>query len=412
MKKLIILFILSISITAFPQDFKINLSNNFQSQFGSSSDMIALNPIFKLESDTIFNKTEYSKIKRFPKGVSNSDLAYGFLYFSGNHNPIFENEIVFLVKNYMSDKPLLYFDLNGNLDFTDDGNPISFINSFNLTLKNNDNPSSELHYQIGKSEISIKNQEALIHRFSSKYPKSKIVSTNYWLTNLRKAVKLSNTKLDGKPITVMLFDENADGLFSENIDKIFIEPNTIELGKDLSSYLRKANTISKDATFLIHNRTYSLKSLDIAGKNLIITSTLKKANKVFGVGDIISTLKIELINELALPIESLLNNEKYVLLEVGGTWCGGCITQKPIVKEIQNSKKAIVIGVFANDTKASVSKYIDKHDINWQVGLMNDEFKNLFGINSFPTYILISPQGKIEMIDINASKIKKIIENN
>jgi thiol-disulfide isomerase/thioredoxin len=369
--------------------------------------MVALSPIFKLESDTIFNKTYNSNIKKFPIGLSNINLAYGFLYFTGNSISVFENEIVFLVENYMSDNPIFFFDKNGNLDFTDDDDPIPFINKLNLKLKNSEYPFSELHYQIGKSEISLKNQEALNNRFSSKYPKSKIVSTNYWLTNLRKAVKLSNTKLNGKSITVILFDENADGLFSENIDKIFIEPNTIELGNDLSSYLRKAITISKDATFLIHNMAYSLKALDIAGKNLTLTPTSKKVNKVYSVGDIISTLKIELINEQALPIDSLFNNGKYVLLEVGGTWCGGCITQKPIVKEIQSSKKAIVIGVFANDTKASVSKYIEKHDINWQVGLMNDEFKNLFGIYSFPTYILISPKGKIEMIEIASYKIKE-----
>jgi hypothetical protein len=109
MKKLIILWIILINSLAYSQDYTYNLSNDFQSQFGSSTDMVALNPIFKLESDTIFNKTYNSKIKKFPIGLSNINLAYGFLYFTGNSISVFENEIVFLVENYMSDNPIFFF---------------------------------------------------------------------------------------------------------------------------------------------------------------------------------------------------------------------------------------------------------------------------------------------------------------
>jgi thiol-disulfide isomerase/thioredoxin len=409
MKNLIIISIVFIKSTAFSQDYSFVVENNYQSLFGSNSDMTAFNPIFKLDGDNIFNKTESSKIRALPKELSNYDLAYGFLYFAGNSNPIFENEIVFLVKNYMSEKPILYFDKNGNLDFTDDDAPIEFSNDFKLVLKNSMNQFSALHYLIGKSEISPKNQEALQNRFSSKYHKSNSVPSSYWLTNQRMSVRLSKGKINEKPITIFLFDEDGDGLFTANTDKIYIDSGFVELGEDVSSFLRKASLINNNARFLIHNNTYSLKQLDEAGGKLTITSSANLITKINGVGDIISTLKIDLLNGQILSIESLFKEEKYTLLEVGGTWCGGCIAQKPIIKEIYDSNIANVIGVFANDTEARVNIYIKKHSIKWQIGLMDEAFKKQFGINLFPTYILISPKGKIEMIEMEANKIKEYL---
>ncbi|GFZ93751.1 hypothetical protein GCM10011531_27070 [Aquaticitalea lipolytica] len=408
MKK-IILWIILINSLAYSQDYTYNLSNDFQSQFGSSTDMVALNPIFKLESDTIFNKTYNSKIKKFPIGLSNINLAYGFLYFTGNSNSVFENEIVFLVENYMSDNPILYFDKNGNLDFTDDGGPIKFSDNFKLALKNIKNHSASLHYNISKGFFPNDAGQTFKTRIKSLYPNAYLISPNYWITNQRLFVKVSKGMLNDKPITIYLFDEDSDGLFTANIDKIFIEPNTIELEKDVSSFSRKASLISNNATFLIYGMKFSLKNLDESGDILVLEKSNKQINKIYDLGDSIDFLSLKLINDQSISINDFLNKDKYILIEVGGTWCGGCIAQKPIISEIYESNKAYVFGVFANDTKATVEKYVGKHKIEWDIGLMTQEFKKRFGINSFPTYILISPYGKIKLIDINAHRIKSLL---
>jgi thiol-disulfide isomerase/thioredoxin len=409
MKKLIILAIIFFKSAAFSQDYTFTLANDFQSLFGVDGNLVSYNPIFKLDKDSIYNKTESSKIKKLPKVRSNNDLAYGFLYFTGNSDSVFENEIVFLVKNYMSEKSILYFDKNGNLDFTDDDAPVMFSKDLRVELKNSKIKAASLHYFISKSMPINDAGQTFKKRIRSLFPNSQLISPDNWITNQRLSIKVTKALLNEKPITIYLFDEDADGLFTSNTDKIFIEPNTVELGKDIFAFSINASLINDNATFLIYGKYYSLKELDEGGKKLIITSSSKDITKVHITGDIISTIKIDLLNGQSLSIEDMLNKGKYTLLEVSDTWCGGCIVQKPIVKAIHESNKARVIGVFANDTEASVSKYIQNYGINWQVGLMNEEFKKMFRINTFPTYILISPKGKIEMIEMQAKKIKEYL---
>ena len=397
--KTTILILFSISITAQSTIFKID--KNYESIREG-----ALKPLLKLESVTIHGRTSSAKIKKFPINIDKSKLAYGFLYYTGNTNSSFKNSIAYLIENYTELSPIIYIDRKGNLDFTDDGAPLRFNTKLDFKINRNDNAFANSFYQMTKSSVPDKNIANVTSYFGSKFSKGTLVSPKHWPVVSRLNVRVSKNLIENKPITILLFDMTLDSYYTiqENdtqYDKVSILEEAQR--KDLFSLYREALPINKNSIFSLYGKNYSLHNVDRNGDFVSISETNKKSSRFFKEGSNISSLKIELLNKKEVRIKDLIKKEKYLLIDVGGTWCGGCIAQEPTVKKL--SKKIEIIGVFGNDTEKSVIKYVKKRQIDWPVALMSKEFKDIFRISSFPTYILLSPKGKIVMINPNSEKI-------
>lgn len=410
--QLILFFAFSSNISA--QDINFNISKTYIYQFGKNSDLIGFCPLFKLNSDAIHNKVYSAKIKHLPKSINISKIAYGFLYFKGLKNSSFENELVLLVENYETSNPIIYVDSNGNLDFTDDGKPYNLKEISTLKLANSEDSSANYNYQIAKSKISEENEHQIRNKYASKFPKSNIISADKWLTTQRLFVRMSKEKINNKAITIFLIDNSADGLFNfqtnENGDRILIVEGEVDINKDLTFLFRQAQPIDHNAIFELYGKSYYPKTVSINGDGLTITETSENTRVFYKDGQDISSLNIELLNGCYTTIKDLIKENKYLLIDFGGTWCGGCISQEPTIKAIYESGKAEVIGFFVYDTPESVGKYIKEHNIKWPVALVNSDVKNMFNFNSYPTYILISSEGKIILGDINSEQIVKYLE--
>ncbi|MCB0462392.1 MAG: TlpA family protein disulfide reductase [Flavobacteriaceae bacterium] len=394
------------------QNLKFNLSNTYINPFGANTDLVSFNPLFKLDNQVIINKTERKSIKHLPKELKGETLAYGFLFFEGNSASEFKKEVVFLVKDYNSSLASLYIDKNGNLDFTDDGLPIMFNKEeLVISLKNENNASSAYHYKLGKSNITPNNTSSLKNRFASKYPNADIVDAKYWLTNQRLSVKLSKHTLNGKPITILLNDTSADGIYtfdtSDFGDRIVIFEGHIDANKDLSSFLRLGEPIDKNAVFMLFGKKYGVKHINQQGSVLEIEETDMRTSIKTKVGSNVSGLSIELLDGNTINLNDLIANDNYLLLDFGGTWCGGCIMQEPTIKKVFKTNKVNIVGIFDYDTKISVNNYVKKHDIKWPVALMTHQLKEMFSVNAYPTYILIAPNKQIVMIEFKSENILK-----
>ncbi|WP_242202375.1 TlpA disulfide reductase family protein [Aestuariivivens insulae] len=100
----------------------------------------------------------------------------------------------------------------------------------------------------------------------------------------------------------------------------------------------------------------------------------------------------------------------YVLLDYWGTWCGPCMGEMPKIKEYYNKysdKNFVVVGVNQGDTMARWKKVIEENQYNW-THIQTTKENNLlvpFNVNSFPTKILLDPEGKIIYSSKNPDKV-------
>ena len=124
-----------------------------------------------------------------------------------------------------------------------------------------------------------------------------------------------------------------------------------------------------------------------------------EAMKMTGIGmqapDIATTLTMD---GSEFKLSSLRGN--YVLIDYWGSWCGPCMGEIPKIKEYYNKysdKNFKVLGVNSGDTDARWKATVEEGGFNWEHVRTTKENDLLvpFNVNSFPTKILIDPNGKI-----------------
>ena len=110
------------------------------------------------------------------------------------------------------------------------------------------------------------------------------------------------------------------------------------------------------------------------------------------------TLKDLKGNDLALS--SL--RGKYVVLDFWGSWCGWCIKGIPDMKKYYTKYKdrMEILGIDCRDTEEAWKKAVEKHELPWLHVRNTDEADVTvkYGIQGYPTKIVIDPQGKIAKV--------------
>ena len=103
------------------------------------------------------------------------------------------------------------------------------------------------------------------------------------------------------------------------------------------------------------------------------------------------------LNDKPLSLSSL--RGKYVILDFWGSWCVWCIKGFPKMKEYyaKYPGKFEIIGMDCNDTVEKWKEAVKKHELPWlHVYCPNNHaIYDDYGINNFPTKIVIDPDGKI-----------------
>ncbi len=103
------------------------------------------------------------------------------------------------------------------------------------------------------------------------------------------------------------------------------------------------------------------------------------------------------INGKPLTLSSL--RGKYVILDFWGAWCVWCIRGVPKMKEYYSKYKGKfeILGIDCNDTEQKWKEAVEKHELPW-LHVYNPKTSNVladYGIQGFPTKIIIDPDGKI-----------------
>lgn len=90
---------------------------------------------------------------------------------------------------------------------------------------------------------------------------------------------------------------------------------------------------------------------------------------------------------------------KYVLLDFWATWCAPCMREVPFIKTVRKKyaqDKLTIIGISQDRNLAKLKQVIKQQGMNWVHYYDGEtEISRLYGINEFPTLILLDDQGKI-----------------
>jgi len=89
----------------------------------------------------------------------------------------------------------------------------------------------------------------------------------------------------------------------------------------------------------------------------------------------------------------------YVLVDFWASWCGPCIRQTAVIKDLYNEYKdkgLKVLGVAVWDEPDDTLKAIKQHDLPWEAWLNGGNIPtDVYGISGIPCIILFGPDGTI-----------------
>jgi thiol-disulfide isomerase/thioredoxin len=106
---------------------------------------------------------------------------------------------------------------------------------------------------------------------------------------------------------------------------------------------------------------------------------------------------------------------KYTILEFTFYGCGGCVFIKPYLEEFykRNKDKAEVIAIY-NDTKENWMKEGQEHKVSyqeWSDPERASEPVAAYDVNTFPTFVVIDPNGNILDIAPGSAGLFKVLEH-
>lgn len=90
---------------------------------------------------------------------------------------------------------------------------------------------------------------------------------------------------------------------------------------------------------------------------------------------------------------------KVLLLDFWGTWCPPCVASVPSLRSLSHRLKDDpfrLVSISTDADEKSLREFVAKNQMDWpQVWDERQAFTQQCGIRSFPTYVLVSPEGEI-----------------
>ena len=90
---------------------------------------------------------------------------------------------------------------------------------------------------------------------------------------------------------------------------------------------------------------------------------------------------------------------KTVLLDFWTTWCPPCLADAPVLDQLYRKyagKELVIVGISVSEERDVVEKFLKKHPHSFPVVLTSEnEMPRPYEIGTFPTYIVIAPDGTL-----------------
>jgi thiol-disulfide isomerase/thioredoxin len=313
----------------------------------------------------------------------------------------------------------LYIDLNNNLDLSDDGPPSFFPAAendlwFDLVARNDPRQRAKLLLQR-KPALPDSVMKAYVDTSGNLHPQFARVwggfkgqlsyegkRGTFYFDN-RVALRKGNINVSGISYEIALFDYSNNGLFNDDDDLLFVDVN-----RD-GRFSYQDEVVGLTDVFALNGRNFVLSGLDKYGASLDLKTTTESPTFSFlqrlvgqssqqvqkGVlDDSLWSMKTTSLDGDSFSLQDY--RGKYVLLNFWGEWCKPCLAEIPVLVEgrKQYAEMLQIIGFLSTTSVENSRKVMKERGMDWPQIILSDKLEKEFNVRSYPTNVLILPDGK------------------
>ena len=425
-KKIAAVILLSIGLLSCSQDKVVELPLTIQDGYGPFSMRFGgISPNSDNENNPWY-KT-YLKIPNYPEGLT--DIKFGHIE-TNIYQTVYQNYLLGNITedwyenlqnswNWIPDtlnlskKPVktqiafaygedaegvlkMVVDVNNNLDLSDD----ELFTPLEIDFERADSLAQNYAFNVS-FETFVHNKIVSVNAplFIAYYSQMNVFVSNF--------SQYATTQYKGEQIAVSSSD--FMNLSYENIG-VALVPDNLKEGekvKEENIYKKNEYIVIKGEIFKItgvntNKNTLVLEKPDLSKEQLLSTQT---GNKPYPFqGEDFTTKEV-------ISLEIL--RGKYVFLDFWAESCGPCIQEFPFLKELYantDREKFEIIGIAGHSSFNGVNRLIEQHGLTWP-NIFDDTNKivNSYGINSYPTSLLLNTEGIIIAKNLRGEKLQEKI---
>lgn len=122
------------------------------------------------------------------------------------------------------------------------------------------------------------------------------------------------------------------------------------------------------------------------------------------IDEIAPNFQFKLLNGTSFSLADVIG-KKIIILNFFATWCQPCRDELPYLNSFYNQHKdnLVMIGIVSEESEEKIRNFIEETKVNFPVGIDTDgTIANKYEVDSFPTTVLIGPNGRIYFYEIGA----------
>ena len=299
---------------------------------------------------------------------------------------------------------VLYADLNGNGDLTDD-TPLRFIKDsgkYSLLLKQT--VTEKIDGRDETYPVEIKLEVGVITKPDKSDPK---LALQIYTDTLRRGV----IRVGGRDVTFAL--AGSQGVYNLDYNRVYFDLNGD--GKlDMTTPMSSESYAIRDKYVNLAGASYEF-TVDRQGRSLTLKPLAEKLPDRISLetGSVVPEFSFTDIDGKSRRLSDY--RGKVVLLDFWGVWCAPCVAEAPKLAAIYHKlheKGFEVIGIHMGNEMAALRKFIAEKGMPWSQSIEEERgaLHRLFRVDRWPTYYLIGKDGTIQANNLRPGDelIKKI----
>lgn len=223
-------------------------------------------------------------------------------------------------------------------------------------------------------------------------------------------ISLNKTKCE-----VIASNYFSSNIYEPNRTKLFVFPKTgiepSELNGDIPFGIGDI--------FNVKGNDYVIDSISKWGNNLYLEYIGKNSHPYgFTEGFYVPKFDAYYLDRSQFSFEDF--EGKYILFDFWGTWCNPCIKVIPELQKLNNDykdKRFVLISVAFDSDPKFVFDFINENKMDWQHLFVNqtqfdkNSITEKLKISSYPSLLLLSPDGEIIARNVQIDELRKILSN-